>query len=165
MGNAHTRDRLTELLVGPISDLGLDLEAVQLSQAGKRRVLRIAVDVDGGVSMDHIAAATRAVSEVLDETDVMGAAPYTLEVSSPGVDRPLTAPRHWRRNLGRLVKVAFEDAEPLTGRIIDSDEHGATIDVEGRPRQVPYESMRSARVQVEFTRPQPDDQSADEESS
>src|SRR5215216_6418819 len=97
-------DRLAGLLAEPIEALGLDLEAVDLSKAGKRSVLRVAVDKDGGVDMDDVAAATREVSQLLDESDVMGGGSYTLEVSSPGVDRPLTLPRHWRRNAGRLVK-------------------------------------------------------------
>src|SRR3954465_13368695 len=105
MNAAETRDRLPEELSRPIDALGLDLEAVDLTSAGKRRVLRVAIDKDGGVTMDDIAAATREVSRLVDETGVMGEQAYTLEVSSPGVDRPLTLPRHWRRNAGRLVKV------------------------------------------------------------
>ena len=94
MNAADTRDRLAEELTGPIDALGLDLEAVDLTSAGKRRVLRVAIDKDGGVTMDDIADATREVSRVLDDTSVMGEQAYTLEVSSPGVDRPLTLPRH-----------------------------------------------------------------------
>ncbi|MCW2837374.1 MAG: rimP, partial [Marmoricola sp.] len=102
MPMADTKDRLAEELSGPIADLGLDLEAVDLSSAGKRRVLRVAIDKDGGVTMDDIADATTEISRVLDDTNLMGEQPFTLEVSSPGVERPLTLPRHWRRNTGRL---------------------------------------------------------------
>src|SRR3954463_8986667 len=108
MSTAATRDRLAEELTGPMDALGLDLEAVDLTSAGKRRLLRVAVDKDGGVTLDDIADATREVSRLLDApegTDALGEQPYTLEVTSPGIDRPLTAPRHWRRNEGRLVKV------------------------------------------------------------
>jgi len=111
-----TTDRLAGLLAGPIEALGLDLEAVDLSKAGKRSVLRVAVDKDGGVDMDDIASATSEVSRVLDDSDVMGKSPYTLEVSSPGVDRPLTLPRHWRRNVSRLVKVTLSEGGEVTGR-------------------------------------------------
>ena len=107
MSTSATRDRLAEELTGPMDALGLDLEAVDLTSAGKRRVLRVAIDKDGGVTMDDIADATREVSRLLDDTDAMGEQAYTLEVSSPGVDRPLTLPRHWRRNAGRLVKVTL----------------------------------------------------------
>ncbi len=147
---ADTRDRLADKLTGPIEDLGLDLEAVDLSSAGKRRILRVAIDRDGGVTMDDIADATREVSRVLDETDLMGKQSYTLEVSSPGVDRPLTLPRHWRRNVGRLVTVTFAEAEPVTGRITRSDDEGAALDVEGVERLVPYAEVRKAKIQIEF---------------
>ena len=146
-------DRLTGLLAGPIEALGLDLEAVELSKAGKRSVLRVAVDKDGGVDMDDIAAATAEVSGVLDDSDVMGNNTYTLEVSSPGVDRPLTLPRHWRRNTDRLVKLTLTDGEEVTGRIVETDETGAGLDVDGTVRRVDFADVGRARVQIEFTRP------------
>ena len=150
MAMADTRDRLAAELTGPIGLLGLDLEAVDLTSAGKRRVLRVAIDKDGGVTMDDIADATREVSRVLDETDVMGQQAYTLEVSSPGVDRPLTLPRHWRRNTGRLVKVALAAGEPMTGRITETDDDGAVLDVEGTEHRVAYAEVKKARIQIEF---------------
>jgi ribosome maturation factor RimP len=150
MSTADTRDRLAEELSGPIAALGLDLEAVDLTSAGKRRVLRVAIDKDGGVTMDDIADATRAVSQLLDETDVMGPQAYTLEVSSPGVDRPLTLPRHWRRNSGRLVKVSLREGEPVTGRITAADEAGAVLDVEGDEHRVDFAEVTRAKVQIEF---------------
>ena len=150
MPMADTRDRLAEELSTPIADLGLDLEAVDLSSAGKRRVLRVAIDKDGGVTMDDIADATREVSRVLDDTNIMGEQPFTLEVSSPGVERPLTLPRHWRRNVRRLVKVTLTEGEPLTGRITESDDDGALIDVEGEERRVEYAEVKKAKIQIEF---------------
>lgn len=146
------RDRLGELLAEPVGSLGLDLEGVDVETAGKHRVVRVAVDRDGGVDMDHIAEATRAVSAVLDETEVMGERPYTLEVSSPGVDRPLTLPRHWRRNVGRLVKVTFHEGEPVTGRIVAAEESSAQLDVEGETREVALADVARAKVQIEFRR-------------
>ena len=145
-------DRLAALLAGPIEALGLDLEAVDLSKAGKRSVLRIAVDKDGGVDMDDIAAATSEVSRLLDDSDVMGNATYTLEVSSPGVDRPLTLPRHWRRNADRLVKVTLVDGEEVTGRIVETDETGAGLEIDGSVRRIELGDVAKARVQIEFTR-------------
>jgi ribosome maturation factor RimP len=150
MPMADTRDRLAEALTAPIGAIGLDLEAVDLTSAGKRRVLRVAIDKDGGVTMDDIADATREVSRVLDETELMGQQPFTLEVSSPGVDRPLTLPRHWRRNVSRLVKVTLAEGDPLTGRITESDEDGALLDVEGTERRVEYAEVKKARIQIEF---------------
>jgi ribosome maturation factor RimP len=146
--------RIEAALTDPLSALGLDVEAVELTPAGKRRVLRVAVDQDGGVSMDDISTATRCVSDVLDgELDrAMGAQPYTLEVTSRGVDRPLTLPRHWRRNTDRLVKVTLADGTSFTGRIGSTDEDGAEVDVAGVMRPVVYTEVTRALVQVEFNR-------------
>ncbi len=145
-------DRLADQLVPVLRDLGLDLEAVDVSRAGRRRVLRVAVDKDGGVSLDEVAEATRRVSRALDSSDVMGEQPYTLEVGSPGVDRPLTQPRHWRRNVGRQVKVTGVDGGSVLGRITEVDETAATLDVDGASRVVPFAAVARARVQVELGR-------------
>jgi ribosome maturation factor RimP len=147
-----TRDRIEAELVDPLSALGLDIEAVEITPAGKRRILRVAVDRDGGVTLDDVADATREVSRVLDDSDVMGEMPYTLEVTSRGVDRPLTLPRHWRRNVDRLVKVTLADGSSVTGRITASDEQGATLVVDGKPRTLAYPEVKKALVQVEFNR-------------
>ena len=152
MSIQHTRDRLAEVLTDPLAATGLDLEAVELTQAGKRRMLRVAVDKDGGVTLDDIADATREVSRVLDDSDVMGSQPYTLEVTSPGTDRPLVLPRHWRRNTGRLVAVSLTDGRALTGRIADSDDTRATVEVDGTEHEVPYAEVAKAKIQLEFNR-------------
>ena len=147
-----TRDRIEAELADPLRALGLDLEAVEITPAGKRRILRVAVDKDGGVTLDEIAEATREVNRVLDGSDVMGEQPYTLEVTSRGVDRPLTLPRHWRRNAQRLVKVTFADGSSATGRILESDDDAVTIEVSGRKRTVAYAEVKKALVQVDFNR-------------
>ena len=122
------RDRIEQELATPLGALGLDVEAVELTPAGKRRILRIAVDADDGVTLDDVAGATKKVSEVLDATDVMGEQPYTLEVSSPGVGRPLTEPRHFRRNVGRLV-TAHHDGTAVTGRIAAASAREVTLEL------------------------------------
>lgn len=152
MSTSDTRDRLAAELVAPLQALGLDLEGVDLSAAGKRRVLRVAVDQDGGVTMDEIAEATREVSRVLDEGDLMGERAYTLEVSSRGVDRPLTLPRHWRRNVTRLVTVSLVGEDEVTGRLLAADEEGADLDVGGSPRRIVFADVARAKVQIEFTK-------------
>jgi ribosome maturation factor RimP len=147
--------RIEQEISPPLRDLSLDVEAVEVTPAGKRRVLRIAVDKDGGVTLDDVAEATREISRVLDDSDVMGEQPYTLEVTSRGVDRPLTLPRHWRRNTDRLVAVTLAGGEQLTGRVTGADEAadgGATLDVDGTERRVPYAEVTSALVQIEFNR-------------
>lgn len=146
------RDRIEAELVDPLIALGVDVEAVELTPAGKRRVLRVAIDKDGGVTLDDVADATREVSRVLDDSDVMGEQPYTLEVTSRGVDRPLTLPRHWRRNTDRLVKVTLEDGSDVTGRITSSDDVAATLEVDGAAHEVTYDNVAKALVQIEFNR-------------
>jgi ribosome maturation factor RimP len=147
-----TRDRIEAEITEPLRVMDLDVEAVELTPAGKRRVLRVAIDKDGGVTLDDVADATREVSRVLDDSDVMGEMPYTLEVTSRGVDRPLTLPRHWRRNEDRLVKVTLLESEELTGRILSSTEDSVTLDVADETREVPYADVAKALVQVEFNR-------------
>ena len=115
-------------------------------------MLRVAVDKDGGVTLDDIADATREVSRVLDDTDAMGEQPYTLEVTSPGTDRPLVHPRHWRRNQGRLVTVSLADGRAVTGRIVDSDETRAVVDDGGQRHEVAYADVAKAKIQIEFNR-------------
>jgi len=95
-------------LLGPVvSARGMDLETVRITAVGRRRLLRVVVDADGGVSLDDITLISRVLSDELDANGAMGEAPYTLEVTSPGVDRPLTEPRHWRRAAGRLVRATL----------------------------------------------------------
>jgi len=147
-----TRERIAAEITDPLATLGLDVEAVELSSAGKRSVLRIAVDQDGGVTLDDVAVATKEISALLDASDVMGEQPYTLEVTSRGVDRPLSLPRHWRRNEARLVKATLVEGGEVTGRIGESDDEGVTLDVDGETRRVLYADLAKARIQIEFNR-------------
>lgn len=156
-----TRDRIEAEITDPLSAMGLDVEAVELTPAGKRRVLRVAVDQDGGVTLDDVADATREIDRVLEESDVMGELPYTLEVTSRGVDRPLTLPRHWRRNEDRLVKITLVEGGEVTGRIVTSAEESATLDVDGDTREVPYADVAKALVQIEFNRKKKQNDSED----
>lgn len=156
---AATAERIENVLTGPLAELGLDLEAVEITPAGKRRVLRVAVDTDGGLTLDDVASATKVIDGVLEAegpeggAQVMGELPYTLEVTSRGVDRPLTLPRHWRRNEGRLVKVARADGgAEVVGRIGASDEDGVTLEVSGAEVRVAYADVAKALVQIEFNR-------------
>ncbi len=148
-----TRQALLDVLNEPLSDSGYDLEAVEVATAGRRTLVRVLVDTDDGVTLDAIADATRVVNAVLDGNDVMGEQPYTLEVTSPGVDRPLTLARHWRRNVDRLVKVSMRDGTEVDGRILAAGESSATVESDGKPREVGYADAATARVQIEFNRP------------
>jgi ribosome maturation factor RimP len=147
-----TRERIETAIAGPLTALELDVEAVEITPAGKRRILRIALDKDGGVTLDDVAEATREISRLLDESDAMGEQPDTLEVTSRGVDRPLTLPRHWRRNADRLVKVTTTDGETIEGRIATSDDAAACIHVGASTREISYADITRAQVQVELNR-------------
>jgi ribosome maturation factor RimP len=150
------RDRVVDLLAPVLAADGLDLEDVELKPAGRRTVLRVIVDADGGVTLDKITEVSTQVAKILDNDDVMGNGSYTLEVTSRGVDRPLTAPRHWRRNVGRLVKVTGVDGEEVVGRIAAADETGAELDAADQksaaPGRLSYEDVAKARIQIEFAR-------------
>lgn len=148
--------RIAGLLAPILEQLDLDLEAVDLAPAGKRRLLRIVVDGDGadgrGPTLDDIAEATKAISVALDAADVTGASPYTLEVSSRGVGRALELPRHWRRNTGRLVTLTTTDGAQLTGRVTSAGEDSVVLSVDGDQRDLSYAEVAKAQVQVELNR-------------
>jgi ribosome maturation factor RimP len=153
-GSPEIEDRIADVIGPVIAAAGMDLESVRVSAAGRRRLLRVVVDSDRGVSLDDAAAVSRKLSAALDAAPVMGDFPYTLEVSSPGVDRPLTDPRHWRRAVGRLVKVTAADAGPISGRVLAADSDGVTLDVAGDHRRFGYAALGAGAIQVEFGHPQ-----------
>ena len=160
--------QLRSVLDPIVTAAGLDLEEVVVRPAGSRRLVQVVVDKDGGIQLDDVAEISRACSEALDSTDVVKGA-YVLEVTSPGVDRPLTEPRHWRRSTGRLVTVAVGregSPEQVTARVLEVDGDGVTLAVEAKgkpgakkrppvPRQVPWPELGTGRVQVEFGRTEP----------
>ena len=112
-----TREQILQILEPITSNLGLDLEDVEIKSAGKHSIVQISVDKDGGITLDEVAHISNEISEILDTKEILGEKPYTLEVGSPGIDRALTHPRHWRRNIGRLVKINFGSNSEI-GRII-----------------------------------------------
>jgi ribosome maturation factor RimP len=157
-----TLERLAEPMVRAA---GMDLEEVQLTPVGRRRVLRVVVDAPGGVSLDDIALVSQALSAELDAAGCMGDMPYTLEVTSPGVDRPLTAPRHWQRSVGRIVTVtvtgrdrgeagggAVDAKRTVSGRVMAADADGVVLDIGGEQRGFGFGELGPGKVQVEFRR-------------
>jgi ribosome maturation factor RimP len=140
----------------------LELDDLRVATAGRRRVVTVVVDADDGVALDALAAVSQAISDALDAADALGDQPYVLEVTSPGVDRPLTQPRHWSRNVGRLVDVALASGVRLTARIAAADGSGADVVVQSQPtkgapitltpRRLEFTEITSAVVQVEFNR-------------
>ncbi|MGV4928778.1 ribosome maturation factor RimP (plasmid) [Streptomyces sp. BHT-5-2] len=160
-------ERLRGLLEPLVAARDLDLEEIEVTPAGRSRVLRIVVDSDAGVQLDECAALSREASEVLDDTDAMGGAPYTLEVTSPGADRPLTEQRHYRRAVGRLIKARLHEGGDLVARIVAADDTGLDLEVPGvkgrKPtaRRVAFDEIAKARVELEFN-PRPTAPARDE---
>ncbi len=163
-----TADRVRPVLEDALRTQPFVLEDVTVTPAGRRRVVRVLLDRDLGdvgtvtepvdpLTLDEVADATRVVGDALDASDVLGEQPYTLEVSSPGVGRPLTSPRHFRRNVGRLLAVQHAGAE-TTGRVLEAGGESVTLEVPAtrtspaRQVTVPYVEVDRAVVQVEFTR-------------
>lgn len=170
LGEPMQAEQLTVIVREILDQFALELETLDVVGSGSHRVLRIVVDGDGpdgrGPSLDDIAAATQAISRHLDEEPAVGDRPYTLEIGTRGVSRPLTEPKHWRRNRGRLVEVQRLGAEPVTGRILETDEQSATLEVKV-PRekgakgpkwttatvQISFAEVSTAKIQVELTKP------------
>ena len=158
--------RLAELIGPAVEESGLVLEHVALKPAGTGLVLQVLVDLPedstDSVDIDRIAAVSRAVSELLDRTDPVPGSTYELEVSSPGATRELAAPRHWRRSIGRLVRVTPVEGEKFTARLLEVHEDGVVLQrshqvKKGMPARLldperwAFEAVRRARVEVEFT--------------
>lgn len=146
-----TTDELISHISAVLQPLGVELDDLTLSKAGSRRVLDVVVDADDAIDLDRLAEISRAVSESLDESDIMGTAPYVMEVGTRGVGRPLTKPAHWRRNVGRLVKISG-DAVNASGRIVSFDEPTVVINIKGQPRKFDISTISRAVIEVEFSR-------------
>jgi ribosome maturation factor RimP len=145
--------RLVPVVAEAVGTLGFDLETLDVTVAGRRRLVKVVVDADDGVELDLLSEASRVISAALDANDDIIAGAYTLEVTSPGVDRPLTKPRHWRRARLRLVKVRGHDGAEFLGRVGNADERGVEVLVDGSLRRVDYASVARAAVEIEFRQP------------
>ncbi|KXK58099.1 ribosome maturation factor RimP [Micromonospora rosaria] len=164
------RNRLRTVIEPVVAGAGYDLEDLSVSRAGRRHVVRVIVDADGGISLDAVAEVSRAVSAALDDAEAAGgdivAGEYQLEVSSPGVDRPLTLPRHWRRNVGRLVKVTVRSVaavpgqraeqpagdRQVSGRVVEADDERVVLETDAGRAEYGHAELGPGRVQVEFSR-------------
>lgn len=148
--------QVTTVVEPVVESHGLEIDRIEVVAAGKRQLVRIFLDGDGpegrGPSLDQIAEATRSISQVLDDADLTKGRAYVLEVSSRGVGRPLTEPKHFRRNQGRLVALSTAEGE-LLGRITTVGDDSVELDIDGASRQVPLAVISKALVQVEMNRP------------
>jgi ribosome maturation factor RimP len=165
-------DGLRGVLEPVVAAAGFELDTLDVRSAGRRHTVRLVVDSDAGVGLDDIARISRAASDELDRNEHLVGGSYTLEVTSPGVDRPLTTPRHWRRAHLRLVTVRPHEGDPFQGRVGAAGDAAVTMLVDGALREVRYADVTHAAVEVEFAPPpakdlallDPDGSAADEEA-
>ncbi|GAB2756404.1 ribosome maturation factor RimP [Salinifilum aidingensis] len=145
--------QLEPVVAEAVAAMGFDLEELDVQPAGRRKLVKVVVDADGGVGTDAISEVSRAVSKVLDGYEHVLTGSYTLEVTSPGVDRPLTRARHWRRARYRLVSITLTSGESFTARVGEADDEGVSVLVGGSVRRVAYREVERAVVEVEFQQP------------
>jgi ribosome maturation factor RimP len=129
-----------------IESLGFYLEDINITSAGKRSMLTVIVDGDTHLSLDQVTVTTKAISEIVENLPTLGNNPFTLEVTSPGLDRPLTKPRHWRKNQDRLIKIILNDGKEIKGRIKDSTESSVKVD----EHVVNFADIKRATLEIEF---------------
>ena len=150
------KDQISELVTPAVSDLGFYLEDVHVATPGSHRIVTCIVDGDASLNLDQVTSVSRVISELLDEAAFMGETPFTLEVTSPGVDRPLTQPRHFAKNVDRLLKIIKLDGSEVTGRIISNTDHDVTLTVaikkETIEQTVSLSEIKRAVVEIEFNR-------------
>lgn len=150
------KDQISELVTPALSQAGYFLEDINIVTPGQHRIVTVIVDGESALNLDQVTAASKLVSELLDEATFMGETPFTLEVTSPGIDRPLTLPRHFAKNVTRLLKVVKTDGEVVTGRITSNTESEVTLTVvekkATRDVVVALADIKRATVEIEFNR-------------
>ena len=140
------KEDISAAVTPALEALGFYLEDVTIISAGRRSMLTIIVDGDTHLSLDQVTSATKAIGEIVESIQSLGETPFTLEVTSPGLDRPLTKVRHWQKNINRLVKVVLLDGSEIKGRIIDVSEVSARVD----EKNINYSDIKRATLEVEF---------------
>jgi ribosome maturation factor RimP len=147
---------ITDLISPAVTEAGFYLEEVLIASPGSHRTVTCVVDGPTPLNLDQVTVVSRIISELLDADDFMGETPFTLEVTSPGVDRPLTEVRHWTKNLTRLIKTTLNDGTIITGRLTEFDEINATLveNIKGRIKNhtVAFSDIKRAVVEIEFNR-------------
>ena len=140
------KEEISAAITPALSALGFYLEDVTITSAGRRSMLTVIVDGDTHLSLDQVTSATKAIGEIIESLQSLGETPFTLEVTSPGLDRPLTKPRHWRKNIDRLVKIVLLDGKEIKGRIKAANEVSATVD----ESEIKFSDIKRANLEVEF---------------
>ena len=140
------KEDISAAITPALEALGFYLEDVTITSAGRRSMLTVIVDGDTHLSLDQVTSATKAIGEIVESVQSLGETPFTLEVTSPGLDRPLTKVRHWQKNINRLVKVVLLDGSEIKGRIKDVNEVSAIVD----DKNINYSDVKRATLEVEF---------------
>ena len=140
------KEQVAAAITPAIESLGFYVEDIAITSAGKRSMLTVIVDGDTHLSLDQVTVATKAISEIVENLPTLGNNPFTLEVTSPGLDRPLTKPRHWQKNKDRLIKIILNDGKEIKGRIKDSTQLAVTVD----EQVINFADMKRATLEIEF---------------
>ena len=140
------KEQVAAVITPAIESLGFYVEDISITSAGRRSMLTVIVDGDTHLSLDQVTVATKAISEIVENLPTLGNNPFTLEVTSPGLDRPLTKPRHWRKNKDRLIKIVLNDGKEITGRIKDSTDDEVIVD----EQKVAFVDIKRATLEIEF---------------
>ncbi len=148
-------EQVTDAISPAIAAAGFYLEEVQILSPGRRRTITCIVDGEKSLNLDEVTVASKLIAEILDAAAFLDETPFTLEVTSPGVDRPLTHPRHWRKNLTRLVRVVMTDGDVVEGRIISCDDTCVNLLVGEKVQKeetFQFADMKKALIEIEFNR-------------
>ena len=150
------KDQISDFISPALHQAGFFLEDVNLVSPGQHRIVTVIVDGQSALNLDQVTVASKLVSELLDQAPFMGETPFTLEVTSPGIDRPLTLPRHFAKNVDRLLKVTKLDGNVITGRILSNTETEVTLTVtekkEVKEVVITLPEIKRALVEIEFNR-------------
>jgi ribosome maturation factor RimP len=150
------KDQVSEFITPALHKAGYFLEDINIVSPGQHRILTVIVDGATALNLDQVTVASKLVSELLDDAPFMGETPFTLEVTSPGIDRPLTLPRHFAKNADRLLKVTKTDGEVVMGRILSNSENDVTLTVtekkEVKEVTIAFAEIKRAQVEIEFNR-------------
>ncbi len=154
------KDQISEYITPALHKAGYFLEDVNLVSPGQHRIVTVIVDGESALNLDQVTVASKLVSELLDEATFMGETPFTLEVTSPGIDRPLTLPRHFAKNVDRLLKVTKIDGVVITGRILANSDSNVTLSVtekkDVKEVVISLGDIKRAQVEIEFNRKEGD---------
>lgn len=146
-------NNLTDLLSPVVTKAGFVLEEITVTPVGKRRLVAVVVDRErSNPSLDEVTVVSKEISAILDNYSQMGDLPFTLEVTTPGIDRPLTLPRHWQKNIERLIKITPKQGEKVIGRLKSYADDSVTLEVKNQELVLKLSEISRAQVEVEFNR-------------